>query len=159
MSRPPGARAATKSCRCATSDAGGRAAGGPLRNAYRVLLVLWAGSLWSLALWVAPTLFFAQPDRHIAGLLAARLFAVETYLGLAVAAFGLALPGRGPLRALYIAVALLAINEWIVKRLMEQAHDAGAVLGLSFGAWHGVSAVGYLIGCLLVVRVIWKDAL
>ena len=129
-----------------------------IRNAYRVLLVLWVGSLWSLALWVAPTLFFAQPDRHLAGLLAARLFAVETYLGMAVAALGLTLPGRG-LRAIYIAVALLAINEWIVKRLMEHAHAQGAALGLSFGAWHGVSAVGYLIGCILVLGVVWKGRL
>jgi hypothetical protein len=128
-----------------------------IRNAYRVLLALWAGSLWSLALWVAPTLFFAQPDRHLAGLLAARLFAVETYLGVAVAALGLALPGRGRLQPIYVAVALLAINEWVVRRLMEQAHAEGAALGLSFGAWHGVSAVGYLIGCVLVLWVIWKD--
>jgi hypothetical protein len=127
-----------------------------VRNAYRVLLVLWAGSLWSLAMWVAPTLFFAQPDRPLAGLLAARLFAIETYLGMAVAALGVALPGRGQLRGIYIAVALLAINEWIVKRFMERAHAEGAALGLSFGAWHGVSMVGYLIGCLLVLWVIWK---
>jgi uncharacterized protein DUF4149 len=127
-----------------------------IRNAYRVLLVLWAGSLWSLALWVAPTLFFTQPDRHLAGLLAARLFAVETYLGVAVAALGLALPGRGRLRAIYVAVALLAINEWIVKPLMERARLEGAAVGLSFGAWHGVSAAGYLIGCILVLWVIWK---
>ena len=126
------------------------------RNGYRVLLVLWAGSLWSLALWVAPTLFFAQPDRHLAGLLAARLFAVETYLGMAVAALGLALPGRAQLRGIYIAVALLAINEWIVKRFMERAHAQGTALGLSFGAWHGVAQIGYLIGCLLVLWVIWK---
>jgi hypothetical protein len=126
------------------------------RNAYRLLLVLWAGSLWSLALWVAPTLFFAQPDRHLAGLLAARLFSVETYLGIVVAALGFALPVRGQLRALYIAVGLLVINEWIVKRLLEQARTQGAALGLSFGAWHGVSMVGYLIGCLLVLGVIWK---
>jgi hypothetical protein len=125
-------------------------------NAYRVLLVLWAGSLWSLALWVAPTLFFAQPDRHLAGLLAARLFAVETYLGMAVAALGFALPGRGQLRAIYIAVALLASNEWIVKGFMEQAHAQGAAIGLSFGAWHGVSAIGYLISCLLVLWTFWK---
>jgi hypothetical protein len=52
-------------------------------------------------------------------------------------------------------VALLAINEWIVKRLMEQAH-ARRRPRPSFGAWHGVSAVGYLIGCLLVLWVIWK---
>ena len=124
---------------------------------YRVLLVLWAGSLWSLALWVAPTLFFAQPDRHLAGFLAARLFAVETYLGLAVAALGVALPGRGRLGAIYIAAALLAINEWIFKRLMEQAHAQGAAIGLSFGAWHGVSAAGYLIGCLLVLWTVALD--
>jgi hypothetical protein len=127
-----------------------------IRNAYRVLLVLWAGSLWSLALWVAPTLFFTQPDRHLAGLLAARLFVVETYLGVAVAALGLALPGRGQLRGIYVAVALLAINEWIVKPLMERAHVEGTAVGLSFGAWHGVSAAGYLIGCILVLWVIWK---
>ncbi len=127
-----------------------------VRGAYRVLLVLWAGSLWSLALWVAPTLFFAQPDRHLAGLLAARLFAVETYVGLAVAVWGLALPGRGQLRGIYIAVALLAINEWIVKRLMEQAHAQGAVIGLSFGGWHGVAQIGYLIACLLVLWAVWR---
>ncbi|MGA2399315.1 MAG: DUF4149 domain-containing protein [Steroidobacteraceae bacterium] len=130
-----------------------------IRNAYRVLLVLWVGSLWSLALWVAPTLFFAQPDRHLAGLLAARLFAVETYLGMAVAALGVALPGRGRQWAVYGAVALLAINEWILKSLMEEAHAQGAALGLSFGAWHGVSAVGYLIGCLLVLWGIWRQPL
>jgi Domain of unknown function (DUF4149) len=130
-----------------------------IRNAYRILFVLWAGSLWSLALWVAPTLFFAQSDRHLAGLLAARLFAVETYLGMGVAAFGLALPCRGQLRGIYAAVALLAINEWIVKRLMEHAHTEGAALGLSFGAWHGVSAVGYLLACLLVLWVIWRGEL
>jgi hypothetical protein len=124
-----------------------------------VLLVLWAGSLWSLALWVAPTLFSAQPDRHLAGLLAARLFAIETYLGLAVAVLGFALPGRGQLRGIYLAVALLAINEWIIKRLMERAHAQGAAIGLSFGAWHGVAALVYLIGCLLVLWVIWKAGL
>jgi hypothetical protein len=128
-----------------------------VRSAYRVLLVLWAGSLWSLALWVAPTLFFAQPDRHLAGLLAARLFAVETYLGIAVAVSGFAFAGREQLRGIYIAVALLAVNEWILKRLMEQAHAQGTVIGLSFGAWHGLSAIVYLTGCLLVLWVIWKE--
>jgi hypothetical protein len=124
-----------------------------IRNAYRILLVLWAGSLWSLALWVARTLF-AQPDRHLAGLLAARLFTVETYLGLAVAVLGFA--WRAQLRPVYVAAALLCVNEWVFKRFMEQAQAQGAALGLSFGAWHGVSAVGYVIGCLLVAWVIWK---
>jgi len=122
--------------------------------------VLWAGSLWSLALWVAPTLFSAQSDRHLAGLLAGRLFAVETYLGLATAALGFALPSRrGQLGPVYATAALLAINEWIIRRFMEQAQVQGAAIGLSFGAWHGVSAVGYLIGCILVLWVVWKGRL
>jgi hypothetical protein len=127
------------------------------RNTYRVLLVLWAGSLWALALWVAPTLFLAQPDRHLAGVLAARLFAAETYLGIVVAVLGFALPGREQLRLVYIAVALLACNEWIIKRLMEEAQARGTAFGFSFGAWHGVSALGYVIGCLLVLWGIWKE--
>ena len=44
-----------------------------IRSAFRVLSVLWAGSLWSVAAWVAPTLFYAQSDRHLAGILAAGL--------------------------------------------------------------------------------------
>jgi hypothetical protein len=74
-----------------------------------------------------------------------------------VAVLGGVLPGRRQLGGIYIAVALLAINEWILKRFMERAHAQGAALGLSFGAWHGVSMVLYLIGCLLVLWVIWKE--
>ena len=81
---------------------------------------------------------------------------IETYLGLAVAALGSRFPTKDSCAGVYIAVALLAINEWIIKRLMEQARAQGTALGLSFGAWHGVSMVGYLIGCLLVLGVIWK---
>jgi Domain of unknown function (DUF4149) len=122
-----------------------------------VLLVLWAGSLWSLAAWVAPTLFFAQGDRHLAGILAARLFSIETYAGLSVATLALLLPGRARFAWGFLAAALLAVNEWLLKRVMTQAHVHGAAAGLSFGAWHGVSAVLYVLACLAVVRLVWKE--
>ena len=128
-----------------------------VRNLFRVLLVLWAGSLWSLAAWVAPTLFYAQGDRHLAGVLAARLFSIETYLGIAVAAMALLLPGRARMGGLYAAAALLAVNEWLLKRFMESAHTHGAAAGLSFGAWHGVSALLYIVACLAVLLVVWKE--
>jgi hypothetical protein len=130
-----------------------------VRNLFRVLLVLWAGSLWSLAAWVAPTLFYVQSDRHLAGMLAARLFSIETYLGLAVAALALVLPGRTRRLGVYVAAALLAVNEWGLKRYMEAAHAPGGALGLSFGAWHGISAILYVIACLAVLLVIWKQDL
>jgi Domain of unknown function (DUF4149) len=129
-----------------------------LRCILRVLTVLWAGSLWSLAAWVAPTLFHAQSDRHLAGLLAARLFAIETYLGLGVALLAVSLPGRGNFKWGYVAAGLLAGNQWALKPVMDAAHARGTAAGLTFGAWHGVSAAIYLLACLAVGVLIAKDS-
>jgi len=128
-----------------------------IRKFFRVLLVLWAGSLWSMAAWVAPTLFHAQGDRHLAGVLAGRLFGIETYVGLGVGVLALLLPGRTKFVWGYLAVALLGINEWALRPVMTLAHARGSVAGLTFGAWHGVSAVLYLLACLAVVLLIWNE--
>lgn len=128
-----------------------------IRKGFRVLFVLWAGSLWSLAAWVAPTLFYAQADRHLAGVLAARLFSIETYVGLGVAALAVVLPGGSKFVGAYLAAALLCANEWILKPVMTQAHIGGSVAGVGFGAWHGVSAVIYLAACLAVVVMVWRE--
>jgi hypothetical protein len=122
---------------------------------FRVLLVLWAGSLWSLV-WVAATVFKFQPDRHAAGLAAGRLFSIETYLGLGVAVLALLLPGRERYRWVYFAAAVLAMNEWILKRVMSLAQAQGSAAGLGFGAWHGVSAALYVLACLCIVVMIYK---
>jgi hypothetical protein len=127
-----------------------------LARPFRVLTVLWAGSLWSL-LWVAAALFHFLSDRHTAGLIAAQLFGIETYLGLAVAALALLLPNRPRFRLGFLAVALLAINEWILKRAMSFALVHGSSFGLGFGAWHGVSAGLYVLACLCVLVLIYQD--
>jgi hypothetical protein len=125
------------------------------RAVFRLLLVLWAGSAWSLAAWVAPTLFYAQGDRRLAGVLAARLFSIETYVGLGVAAAALLLPERRKFSLGYVAALLLALNEWALKPMMDLAHERGAAGGLSFGAWHGVSAVIYVAaGCAVAVPIL-----
>jgi hypothetical protein len=128
------------------------------QKVFRVLFVLWAGSLWSLAAWVAPTLFHAQSDRHLAGMLAARLFSIETYAGLGVAALALLLPERRKFVCGYLAAALLAVNEWLLKPVMALAHARGSVAGLGFGAWHGVSAVVYVAACVAVIVLVWRDS-
>ncbi|HEX3847795.1 MAG TPA: DUF4149 domain-containing protein [Steroidobacteraceae bacterium] len=126
---------------------------------FRVVFVLWAGSLWSLAAWIALTLFHAQPDRHLAGMLAARLFSIETYVGLAAA--GLALLGarRRRFGRGFAAAGLLAADEWLVKPAMTQAQAHGKALGLGFGPWHGVAAAIYLTACLLVLWLVWSEDL
>lgn len=125
-------------------------------RAWRVLIVLWAGSLWSL-LWVATTVFHFQSDRHTAGLIAARLFSIETYLGLSVAALALLLPNRARFRLGFVAVVLLAFNEWILKAAMTLAQTRGSAAYLSFGAWHGISAGLYVLACLCVIVMIYQD--
>ena len=127
-----------------------------LRNAFRALFVLWAGSLWSLA-WVTATLFYGQGDRHLAGVLAGRLFSIETYVGLAVGVLALLLPGSSRFVWGYLAAALLAVNEWVLKRLMAQALLHGTAGALSFGAWHGVSAALYLSACVALLWLVWKE--
>src|SRR6267142_2134310 len=127
-----------------------------IARVFRVLTVLWAGSLWSL-LWVAAVLFHFQSDKHLAGVIAGRLFSVETYLGLAVAAFALVLPGRGGFRLGFVAVALLAVNEWLLTPAMRLARAHGGTAYLSFGAWHGISAGLYVLACLCVLVMISKD--
>jgi hypothetical protein len=143
-----------------------------IRKLWRVLLVLWAGSLWSLALWVTWTLFQLQPDRHLAGVLAARLFSIECYLGIAVAGLNLLLPGsasagrasaggaaagRAQFLGGYLAAAVLAINEWALRPVMETARAQGTALRLTFGAWHGVSSILYIMACVAVLVSIWDE--
>jgi Domain of unknown function (DUF4149) len=130
-----------------------------LRNFFRVLFVLWAGSLWAIAAFVTPTLFYAQPDRHLAGTLAARLFSIETYLALGLSLLVLATPSRSKYWLGWFATALLVVNEWLLKPVMEQARLHGHAFGLGFGPWHGVSALLYLIGCVCVLILVWRDAL
>jgi bacteriorhodopsin len=125
-----------------------------LRNTFGVLVILWAGSLWALALWVLPTLFYAQSDRHLAGLLAGKLFQIETYLGLLVAGLAMALD-CSRFRWGYFAAALLVLNEWGLKPLMNLAQANGTALGSGFGAWHAVAAVIYLLACFGVLRLVW----
>jgi hypothetical protein len=125
-------------------------------RALRVLTTLWAGSLWSL-LWIAAALFRFLSDRHSAGVIAARLFSTETYLGLGVAALALLLPGRGRFLLGFVAVGLLAFNEWILKAFMARALTHADTAYLSFGAWHGISAGLYVLACICVVVMIYKD--
>ena len=118
---------------------------------------MWSGSLWSVAIWVAPTLFYSQNDRHLAGILAARLFSIETYVGIAVAALAVVLPARSRFR-LGLFRGRVAVRERVDA---ETCHERGARAWrgavLSFGAWHGVAALVYLAACIAVAVLVWNE--
>ncbi len=130
-----------------------------IRRVLRLLLVLFAGSLWALAAWIASIIFAVEPDRHIAGGIASRLFTVQTVLAVAVSALALSLPDRRRFYGLYLATVLLDVNELLLKPVMETARLHGSALGLGFGPWHGVSAVLYLIACAGTLALVWNDDL
>ena len=57
----------------------------------------------------------AQSDRHLAGVLAGRIFSIETHAGVAVVVFAALLPDRAKFVCGYLAAALLAANEWALR--------------------------------------------
>ena len=130
-----------------------------MRNLLRILVVLTLGGMWSLAAWVAPTLFLAQSNHALAGLLAGRMFQIETYLCVAVALFALVLPGRARFHWLYLAAALLCVNEWVLRPRMEAARLHPVASGLTFGAWHGIAAIVYAAACAAGLLLVWHDDL
>ena len=128
-----------------------------IRCPFRLLSVLWAGSLWSVGLWVTPILFAEESDHRLAGVMAGRIFSIETYVGIAVAVLALLLPGRSKFVWGYLAAGLLAVNEWALRPVMVVARAHGSAVGLTFGAWHGVSAAIYVLACLAVLVLIWRE--
>jgi hypothetical protein len=124
-----------------------------------VLLALWAGSLVTVCMLVAPSLF-AVLERSLAGRLAARFFLMETIIGVAVAGFvlvaqrlaGFGLPRTARIAILVAALAPLA-SELILGPMMQAARSAGDMA--RFGALHGVSAILFAIACIGAVTAVW----
>jgi hypothetical protein len=141
---------------------------------FRLLTVVWVGSLLTIGYAVAPVLFTSL-DRNAAGEVAAQLFRIEGVLGVVcgVLLLGLAnvLIRRGGdayrrLRWLIagmlvcVLVGYFALQPFM-NALRMAALEAGTDVGHSayatrFGVLHGVSSLFYLIESLLAVALVWK---
>ena len=140
-----------------------------------VLAGIWLGFQLGAG-YVAAPLLFQNLDRMQAGALAGVLFEVAAYFGLAVWVLVLAVyksrARRGYGRAytpkwMVLLLVLLAANQFLITPAIMalkagEAHWLPALLGGSFGRWHGVSSVVYmvcsLIGLGLVFRLLKLDA-
>lgn len=131
--------------------------------AYRIvamLLALWAGSLVTVCAIAAPSAFAVLPERQLAGQVAARLFLIETIIGVVVAAIVLSVYGLGrvPLpRSVAVLIAIGAaaplISHVALSPLMNAARAAGDMV--RFGMLHGVSALLFAIACVCSVAALW----
>ena len=133
-----------------------------LRFISSVLVTLWAGSLWTVCGIAAPAAFAVLPERHLAGLVAARLFHIETWLGVVAGVLLLVvLAAQKALarnKAIVWIIALTAagplISELVLSPMMNQARAADDMA--RFGQLHGISAVLFLIACLSALALVWK---
>jgi hypothetical protein len=125
-----------------------------------VLLTLWAGSLWTVCGIAAPVAFAVLEDRHAAGQVAARLFAIETWLGAvcALLLFAAALahkPLALRLTPSWLVAATAAaplLSELVLSPMMTAARAANDMS--RFGLLHGISAVLFVaaaLGALVLV--------
>ena len=129
----------------------------------RILLTLWAGSLWAIGYIAAPTLFAMLDDRKLAGSLAGQMFHIVSYIGLICGILlfvSLAKRLGMDWRIWVIAtmVALVACGEFILQPMMESLKIQGLVEGgatkKQFGMLHGIASIIYLMESLLALSLI-----
>ncbi|SIT38334.1 conserved membrane hypothetical protein [Paraburkholderia piptadeniae] len=141
---------------------------------FRLLTVVWVGSLLTIGYAVAPVLFTSL-DRMTAGAVAAQLFRIEGMIGVVCGVLLLALcnvlirRGGDAYRRLRWLIAGMLVCvlfgyfalQPFMNALRIAAQEAGTDVGHSvyasrFGMLHGVSSVFYLIESLLGIVLAWK---
>lgn len=136
-------------------------------NLVLVLVVFWAGALWTVGFVVAPALFELIPERSLAGSIAGRLFQTTWWISYGVGACVLlhAL-SRGAVRSAVFWLASGMIVVALVSAFGIQPQIAELRVGMGadealrerFAMWHGVSSMLYAVQSVLAVVLVVKFA-
>ena len=137
-----------------------------------LLLTAWVGGLWATGYLAVPVLFYMQPDKQLAGMLAGQMFALVGYLGMICGAYLLvqriALFGRAALRQslFWIAAVMLLLTltmQFGIQPVMADLKLQALPLDVMHSAFadrfkmlHGVSSIIYLIQSVLGVFLVIK---
>jgi len=142
------------------------------RHVAVLLTTAWVGGLWAVGYLALPVLFYAQPDRKLAGELAGQMLANIGYLGMVCGTYLLieriVVGGQAAMRQpLFWVVAVMLLLTLAIQcgiqpmmaDLKSQALPLDVMrsdLAGRFKMLHGVSTVVYLIqsllGAFLVIR-------
>jgi hypothetical protein len=137
-----------------------------------LLATAWVGGLWAIGYLAVPVLFYAQPDRQLAGLLAGQMFALVGYLGMVCGIYLLiyryTIFGRNALREIlfWSAAAMLLITlaiQYGIQPVMTDLKAQALPLDVMHSAFadrfkmlHGISSMLYLaqsvLGIFLVIK-------
>jgi len=139
----------------------------------QVAVTAWVGGMWAIGYLAVPVLFYAQPDKQLAGRLAGEMFSVSGYLGIVCAlyllGFYLAQSGRAAMRLrtfqLVLSMLLIAIIiSFGIQPVMTELKALALPLDVMHSAFsgqfkmlHGFSSIAYLIESLLGVFLVIKS--
>ena len=106
-------------------------------------------------------MFATLPERQLAGQVAARLFHIETWLGVIVAILLIAAlvarkafaTGKATLWLILLTAGAPLASELILGPMMDAARAANDMA--RFGMLHGVSAVLFFTACLSALALVW----
>jgi hypothetical protein len=139
-----------------------------------LLTTAWVGGLWATGYLAAPVLFFAQPDKQLAGMLAGHMFTRMSYVGMVCGTYlllhRLSMFDRTPTQKqiVWIIASMLLITlilqcgiQPMMVALKVQALPLDVMqsaLAGRFKAMHGISQIIYLIQSLLGVFLLIKSS-
>lgn len=128
----------------------------------RILLTLWVGGMWIVGYVVAPTLFAMLDDRIVAGVVAGRLFAIISYVGLVcggllvvgqLARSGKDWAANARLWTLIAMLVIIVAAQFGLTPIMNTLRDSGLPEGSAeaarFARLHGIAGSLFLINSLL----------
>ncbi|MFZ9642656.1 MAG: DUF4149 domain-containing protein [Candidatus Methylopumilus sp.] len=137
-----------------------------------ISITLWVGALWAIGYIAAPTLFYHLADRQLAGSLAATMFALVAYIGMAcgfylllnrLSKFGTQALKQGFFWAVLLMLLLTLAGHFgiapIIAKLKAEALPADvmhSVFADRFQTWHGVASIGYALQSLLGLVLVLK---
>lgn len=137
-----------------------------------LLTTAWVGGLWAIGYLAVPVLFFAQPDKQLAGMLAGQMFALVGYLGMVCGMYLLiqriGVSGRASFRQalFWVIAAMLLITlalQFGIQPIMADLKAQSLPLDVMHSAFaerfkmlHRISGILYLIQSLLGVFLVIK---
>lgn len=126
----------------------------------RILLTLWAGSLWVIGFIVTPVLFAELDDRALAGSTAGTLFTLTSYIGLVCGSSLLLLNAAIHKcinwRVLVIIgmLLLIVIGQFVITPMVVELRVQGLTDTPRFGQLHGVASVLFLMTSVLALALV-----
>ncbi len=122
---------------------------------------LWWGSLTGIGLLAVPLLFAHLPTSALAGQMAAKLFAAETWVAVACGVMVMisSRAGDDPVQMDWAGGALFYVIAGVLLAILVEFAVAPRIVARSnLRLWHSVGSVMYVIQWVCAAVVLWKTS-